>query len=120
VLPGIDIAGLAVFVAVGVESEAVGVEAAEIEVVVVGKVAAELFVVEATVPERFDSRRRRLVSSSVKVVAVVPATAASVNAAVVSDTPPHPALISASATDVAIRLIRKTGLLWLIRYSLIQ
>jgi hypothetical protein len=105
---------------IGVVAVVSGVVVVGAEAVVVGIVVAELNVVEAVVPGRCDSRRRLLVSSIVRVVALAPATAASVNAAVVSAAPPHPVLISASAADVAIRLIRKTGLLWLIRYSLIQ
>jgi hypothetical protein len=91
-----------------------------VEVVVVGTVEVELLVVEAVVPERFDSRRRRLVSSRVRLVAFVPATAASVIAAEVSPAPPHPELINESVIEAESRLIRKTGLCWLIEYSLIQ
>ncbi len=130
---GVEVGAVVVEAVVGVDVRAVVVEA--VVGVVVGAVIVEAVVgvvvgtsidldvlsaVELDVSLLSDSRRRALVSSKFRVVASAPATAASVNAADVSAAPPHPVLISASATDVAIRLIRKIGLLWLIRYSLIQ
>jgi hypothetical protein len=107
VVVGVVVVGVVVVVVVEVGS------------VVVGTVVVEPLVVVAEVTD-FADLPYFAVSSIAKVLEFAPAAAASVNAAVVSAAPPHPTLISANATDVVRRLIRKAGLFWLMSYSLIQ